>query len=49
MNTDVAAWNWVDPVALTCTELFAVAALHGNQQTVSRVRLDSLGPGAPPD
>jgi hypothetical protein len=46
------AWQWEEPVAVTCTELFAkVAVSHGGVATTgyARVRLDSLGAGIPPD
>ncbi|HLK39044.1 MAG TPA: hypothetical protein VKU41_19920 [Polyangiaceae bacterium] len=46
---DGTSWSWVDAVALTCTEFFGVVALEKSTRTVARVRLDSLGPGMPPD
>lgn len=51
-------WLWYVPqtperriytaLGLTCTELFAVGEMH-QRLAVARVRLDSLGPGFPPD
>jgi hypothetical protein len=51
-------WSWYVPqtlerriytaLGLTCTELFAVGEMN-KRFTVARVRLDSLGPGFPPD
>lgn len=42
--------HWSVPVALTCDEIFLLAAEAGtNVMTIARVRLDSLGPGIPPD
>lgn len=43
-----APWQWESPIALTCTEAFGFVYSKGRQQVV-RVRLDSLGPGLPPD
>ena len=46
-------FQWIEPVAITCTELFAqVSVRTGDAWTLpkyARVRLDSLGPGVPPD
>ncbi len=47
-------WIWEEPLALTCTELFATVRVRTgdsgkNHATIARVRLDSLGPGTPPD
>ncbi len=39
-------WGW--PIALTCDEVFSMYQGQGGM-TVLRVRLDSLGPGTPPD
>jgi hypothetical protein len=49
-----APWRWVEPLAVTCSHLYAmVQAPLGNggswTSTIARVRLDSLGPGIPPD
>lgn len=41
---DQTAWGWGIPVALTCEELFLSIGTK-----VVRVRIDSLGPGEPPD
>ena len=40
--------GWNGPTALTCAELF-VNVVNGNEFNIARVRLDSLGPGIPPD
>jgi hypothetical protein len=44
---------WSTPLAISCTELFSLLAVPaGNgktRYTIARVRLDSLGPGTPPD
>lgn len=45
-------WAYVYPIAMTCSELFAVVSERvGNQDigNIVRVRLDSLGSGLPPD
>lgn len=41
-------WGWSEPLALTCTELFATVRNSGVTR-LARVRLDSLGPGIAPD
>jgi len=41
-------WGWSEPLALTCTELFATV-LDSGVTRLARVRLDSLGPGIAPD
>jgi hypothetical protein len=41
-------WGWSEPVAVSCTELFATVQIPGATR-LARVRLDSLGPGIPPD
>jgi hypothetical protein len=46
--TDKTPWHWNGPTALTCTELF-VNVVKGSDFNIARVRLDSLGPGIPPD
>jgi hypothetical protein len=40
--------GWGDPLAVTSAELFATVNVAGGRR-VARVRLDSLGPGIPPD
>ncbi len=42
-------WTWSQPLAITCDELFITVAIKGAGATIRRVRLDSLGPGLPPD
>jgi hypothetical protein len=37
-------WGWTEPLAVTCTELFATVRNSGVTR-LARVRLDSLGPG----
>ena len=48
-----STWLWNEPLAVTCTELFAMVAADGDagwqDVGIARVRLDSLGPGTPPD
>jgi hypothetical protein len=39
---------WQNPLALTCTELFA-SVLSGGELRTARIRLDSLGRGISPD
>jgi hypothetical protein len=41
-------WAWSRPLALTCDELFSIVTVDKTRR-VARVRLDSLGPGLPPD
>lgn len=42
--------GWTSPLALTCDELFIGGLITGTpKRTIVRVRLDSLGPGLPPD
>lgn len=41
-------FGWTAPLALTCTELFATVRVSGVTR-LARIRLDSLGPGIPPD
>jgi hypothetical protein len=43
-----ATWAWNYPIAVTCTELFAMVNV-GPVARLARVRLDSLGPGIAPD
>jgi hypothetical protein len=42
------SWSFTSPLAITCDEVF-VGLSHGDQSNVARIRLDSLGPGDPPD
>ncbi len=45
-------FQWLQPLALTCNELFArvhIAMLPHGRENVARIRLDALGPGIPPD
>jgi len=48
-----STWQWIEPLAVTCSEVFASASADGDAgwqySTIARVRLDSLGPGIPPD
>lgn len=46
--TDTARWNWYEPTVVTCSELF-VNIVGPKVFNIARVRLDSLGPGIPPD
>lgn len=41
-------FGWSEPLAVTCTELFATIHTAGATR-LARVRLDSLGPGVAPD
>jgi hypothetical protein len=45
------AWRWEAAHAITCTEVFVMAKVSTPtpHRVVARVRLDSLGPGIPPD
>jgi hypothetical protein len=47
------SWQWEIPIALTCSELFAQVSARPDggpgRTQYARVRLDSLGPGMPPD
>jgi hypothetical protein len=47
-NALTDAWGWTEPLALTCTELFATVRSSGVTR-LARVRLDSLGSGIAPD
>jgi hypothetical protein len=47
VNTLVGALSSV--LGLTCDEVFATAYFPDDQSTIVRIRLDSLGPGIPPD
>ena len=46
-NVPGSALRWGQPLAITCTELFALATVDGTPPvlTLARVRLDSIGPG----
>jgi hypothetical protein len=48
-----STWQWLEPLAITCTEVFAMATTVGDAGvsigTFARVALNSLGPGIPPD
>jgi hypothetical protein len=41
-------WFWGTPLAVTCDEVFTMWGPGGSSH-VRRIRLDSLGPGIPPD
>lgn len=41
-------WQFTSALAITCDEVFLVFH-RGQQSNVARIRLDSLGPGDPPD
>lgn len=43
-NPDGRPWAWGNPLAVTCEEVFARTS-----EGIRRIRLDSLGPGLPPD
>jgi hypothetical protein len=43
----VDPWIWSEPIAITCSELFVRVETPGDFN-VARVRIDSLGPGEPP-
>lgn len=50
LDERTSPWFWSRPFAITCTELFTRAAMaNENGARLVRVRLDSLGPGIPPD
>jgi hypothetical protein len=40
--------GWDTAVGFSAEELFVLANM-GNEVTIARIRLDSLGPGEPPD
>jgi hypothetical protein len=48
MATPPGPFYWTAPVAVTCDEVFINFVLSG-QTNLGRVRIDSLGPGDPPD
>jgi hypothetical protein len=37
-----------DPIGIACDEVF-ILGVYGGVSNIARVRLDSLGPGTPPD
>jgi hypothetical protein len=43
----VDPWIWSEPIAITCSEVFVRVQTPGDFN-IARVRLDSLGPGEPP-
>ena len=54
MGYNTGPWVWIEPLALTCTELFATVQLRPGDASqahaeIVRVRLDSLGSGMPPN
>jgi len=46
--SNTGGFGWSEPLAVTCTELFATVRVAGVTR-LARVRLDSLGPGIAPD
>ncbi|MEO8800807.1 MAG: hypothetical protein ABI551_23150 [Polyangiaceae bacterium] len=42
-------WSWVNPLAVTCDEVFVTVGIGSGSTNIARVRLASLGPGIPPD
>lgn len=42
-------WFWVNPLAITCEEVFVTVSTGLNGNNIARVRFDALGPGIPPD
>jgi hypothetical protein len=47
-NATTDPWGWSEPLAVTCTELFATVHIPGATR-LARIRLDALGPGIAPD
>jgi len=47
-HPDDRRWFYGAPVAISCDELFAAVRVK-NGDRLRRIRLDSLGPGIPPD
>ena len=41
--------GWTVPIAITCDEVFSMSRGANGLDTIRRVRLDSLGPGDPPN
>jgi len=42
--------QWTRPLAITCDEIFMAGQIRGTKKlTIAKLRLDSLGPGAPAD
>ena len=47
---DSPAWIWATALGLTCDELVLLVGTDSIQRpNIARVRIDSLGPGSPPD
>ncbi|MBX3131459.1 MAG: hypothetical protein KF718_32380 [Polyangiaceae bacterium] len=42
-------WNWGMPLTIDCDELITTWGVRFGNFHIRRVRLDSLGPGTPPD
>lgn len=42
-------WTWVNPLAVTCDEVFVTVGIGSGSTNIARVRLASLGPGIPAD
>jgi hypothetical protein len=53
LNVAGSPWHWTEPLAVTCTHLYAAVQVQmgdgGWTSTIARVRLDSLGPGVAPN
>lgn len=52
--SDKTGWHWLKAIGVTCDEVFATVAAIDSPgakllNTIARIRLDSLGPGLPPD
>ena len=47
-NLDPPRMQWSIPLGITCDELFTTVSIEYRTR-ILRVRLDSLGPGTPPD
>jgi hypothetical protein len=45
---ETSTMEFADPIGITCDEVF-IYGLYGGVTNIIRVRLDSLGPGTPPD
>ena len=41
--------GFIDPLGITCDEVFSTAQFPDDAVSIVRIRLDSLGPGTPPD
>jgi hypothetical protein len=46
--TNEPGYNFVEPLGITCTEIFVDVGIGDGNISIARVRLDSLGPGMPP-